>query len=475
MKACLRLTLFAFLLLPITLTAAEKPVRIPNYNCRAGEVFTLRIPVNTGGLIGMYEWYRNDTIIPNSSGTLMGGNRVVVCTIPGSLTRGDSVRFYFKYLLGDGCDEWTLSPTYVMSFPGAAPVVSAIAGEATVCAGDTLTYSVDDELSTYYTWAVPNGWTIVAGQGTYRLTVRAGTTADDISVTPRNGWGDGIPSTLAVAVNQPSTLTHTRGATVQTICRSTAVDSIFYTFGGSATGASISWYPIAPEGIRCDTVGDTIRVSGTPLEEGTFSYTITTSGHTTPCVAATATGTLTVHALPAQPGMISGSTAVCAHDAGLSYSVTNVPGTTYSWVLPAGWIRTAGQNSNSITVTADTAGGTIRVTPTIAATGCTGAARELSVGMNGACVCTTVAPGSQTVAACNGVGAVGNVSVAACSGVRAVGSISVAATCNGVTTIGSISSVAVCSGVSTMGSISAVAVCSGVSAVGRISGVSAAD
>ena len=71
---------------------------------------------------------------------------------------------------------------------------------------------------------------------------------------------------------------------------------------------------------------------------------------------------------PPQVSAISGSTAVCARTTGLTYSVTNVSGVTYTWTLPAGWIKTAGGNTNSITVTAgvagvDAASGNISVTP----------------------------------------------------------------------------------------------------------------
>jgi hypothetical protein len=67
--------------------------------------------------------------------------------------------------------------------------------------------------------------------------------------------------------------------------------------------------------------------------------------------------------VPAQPSVISGTTPVCASTTGLIYSVTNVNGVTYDWTTPAGWSITAGQGTNSITVTSGTEGGSISVTP----------------------------------------------------------------------------------------------------------------
>ena len=80
---------------------------------------------------------------------------------------------------------------------------------------------------------------------------------------------------------------------------------------------------------------------------------------------------------PSQPSTISGNTTVCSGATGLSYSVTNVSGVTYNWSLPAGWTKTAGGTTNSITVTAGTSGGTISVTPSNSCGN--GTARTLSV------------------------------------------------------------------------------------------------
>jgi len=71
--------------------------------------------------------------------------------------------------------------------------------------------------------------------------------------------------------------------------------------------------------------------------------------------------------LPDQPGIITGDTVVGVNNtgynnAGLTYSVTNVPGVTYTWLLPAGWIQTAGGTTNSITVNVGPTRGTGTIT-----------------------------------------------------------------------------------------------------------------
>ena len=91
---------------------------------------------------------------------------------------------------------------------------------------------------------------------------------------------------------------------------------------------------------------------------------------------------LTFSVAPAQPSAITGSTTVCANTTGLTYSVTNVSGISYTWsVTGTGWGITAGQNTSSVTVTAGTANGSISVTPGTALCG-SGTARTQAVTVN---------------------------------------------------------------------------------------------
>lgn len=84
---------------------------------------------------------------------------------------------------------------------------------------------------------------------------------------------------------------------------------------------------------------------------------------------------------PAQPSVISGTTTICAAlpVTGLTYSVTNVPGTVYNWSFPSGWNQTAGGTTNSVTYTASgsAVSGTITVTPQVGT--CNGTPRTLNV------------------------------------------------------------------------------------------------
>jgi hypothetical protein len=71
---------------------------------------------------------------------------------------------------------------------------------------------------------------------------------------------------------------------------------------------------------------------------------------------------LTSFAPPAQPSAINGSATPCV-GADYTFSVTNVPGVTYAWQFPAGWVVNSGGTTNSVNVTVSSTGGIVLVTP----------------------------------------------------------------------------------------------------------------
>ncbi|HET7897505.1 MAG TPA: T9SS type A sorting domain-containing protein, partial [Flavisolibacter sp.] len=82
----------------------------------------------------------------------------------------------------------------------AAP--TAISGSAAICpSAKELTYSIEPvATATTYTWTVPQGWTITAGQGTTTITVDATSTAGEISVVAGNLCGSSQPAHLTVGL-----------------------------------------------------------------------------------------------------------------------------------------------------------------------------------------------------------------------------------------------------------------------------------
>ncbi|MBC5836279.1 PKD domain-containing protein, partial [Flavobacterium bernardetii] len=72
-------------------------------------------------------------------------------------------------------------------------------------------------------------------------------------------------------------LTSAVGTNNQTVCRNSAISSITYGYGGSATGVTFSGLPAGVTGTWAANVA---TISGTPTASGTFNYTITTVGCT---------------------------------------------------------------------------------------------------------------------------------------------------------------------------------------------------
>lgn len=107
------------------------------------------------------------------------------------------------------------------------------------------------------------------------------------------------------------------------------------------------------------TIAQTGIATGVTNGTVTIVYTVTENG-----CSGSATKAMNVGP-PAQPSVISGPTGVCSNAMGIAYSVTNVPGTTYTWsITGAGWSIASGQGTSSITLDAgSTFPQTLTVTP----------------------------------------------------------------------------------------------------------------
>ncbi|MDO8316304.1 MAG: choice-of-anchor D domain-containing protein, partial [Flavobacterium sp.] len=230
---------------------------------------------------------------------------------------------------------------------------STITGNTTPCSGTSQVYSVTNVAGTTYTWAFPAGWTQTAGGTTYSVTVTTNGTAGNISVTPSNACGNGTIRTLAVAPTtvpaQPSTITGATAACV-TGSRTYSVTNV----AGTAYTWSLPLGWIQTGGTTTNSITVTAGATG-----GTISVTPSNScGNGSVRTLAVST----ISGVPSQPSTITGNTTPCATTS-QTYSVTNVAGTTYTWVFPSGWVQTAGGTTNSITVTPSTTAGNITVTP----------------------------------------------------------------------------------------------------------------
>jgi len=242
-----------------------------------------------------------------------------------------------------------------------------ISGSATPCTGSSVTYSVANVSGVTYTWSFPADWVITSGQGTNSVSVTAGTMNGSVQVIPSNACGSGTLQTLAVTVisipSQPSSII---GNSI--VCK---LSSQPYSVT-NVPGTTYTWS--VPSGWTI-TAGQGTHTITTTVGVNSGNITVTPSnacGSGIPQILA-----VTVQlSVPSQPSVITGNPAPC-QGASLTYSVVNVPGVNYSWTVPSGWTITAGQGTNSITVTVGASPGNVTVSPSNTCGG--GVSRSLAV------------------------------------------------------------------------------------------------
>lgn len=224
----------------------------------------------------------------------------------------------------------------------------SISGNNNVCSGSTQTYSVAAvNGATGYIWTLPPGWS--GSSTTNSITVIAGTTAGNITITAINSCGSSTTTNLQATISTiPARPSIINGNTA--VCTGTPQN---YT-AGAVTGA-ISYTWILPAGWTGSSATNSIvAIPGSAA--GTIRvYANNGCGSGPEKTKATSITTTT----PAQPGNITGIANVCQGSI-QSYSVAAVPGaSSYNWTFPNGW--STATSSNVVSVTVGTSSGNIAV------------------------------------------------------------------------------------------------------------------
>ncbi|MBX2946931.1 MAG: PKD domain-containing protein [Cyclobacteriaceae bacterium] len=257
-----------------------------------------------------------------------------------------------------GCS--TVSPLFNVTInPGPAPVIG---GPNSVCANQSgVVYSTPNIGGHTYSWIVTGGTIVgpstnnsvtinwgIAGSGTLRVTetitaTGCSTQTTDYPVTINPNPSPSISGPAAACANQAGLQYTTPSVSGNTYVWNVTGGTI--TAGAGTNTITVTW----------DAAGaGTVRVL----------QTVTATG----CSTLSPAYDVTINPNPAPT--ISGPAAVCANQAGVVYSTPLVAGRTYSWVVTGGAIIGPAIN-NSVTVDWGAAGaGTVRVTETITATGC---------------------------------------------------------------------------------------------------------
>jgi uncharacterized protein (TIGR02145 family) len=296
------------------------------------------------------------------------------------------------------------------------PVISLTAGSATeaVCEGTaitTRTYELKGGATSYTITTLPAGLShsfntstnvitisgvpTISGTGTYTITT-TGHTAPCIAATASG----------SVTMNHEAVISLTAGSATETVCEGTAITARTYELKGGATSYTISTLP-AGLSHSFNTSTNVITVSGTPTISGTGTYTITTTGHTAPCIAATATGSVTMNSKAVISLTAGSATETVCEGTAITARTYELKGGATSYTistLPAGLSHRFNTSTNVITVSGVptiSGTGTYTITTTGHTAPCTAVTASGSVTRNPKAVISLTA-GSATETVCEG-------------------------------------------------------------------------
>ncbi len=195
------------------------------------------------------------------------------------------------YTITGGCGG-TVSQLQSLTVNSNAAVTS-VTGTTPLCISGTATYTANGvNLGSTGTgaWSSSNTAVATVNSSTGVVTaVAAGTCNIVYTITGGCGGTVSQQQSLTVNANNTITLSSAVGTNAQTLTGGNAITNITYTTTG-ATGATFSGLP---SGVTGSWSANTVTISGTPTQGGTFNYTVTMTGGCTGGTN-TATGSITV-------------------------------------------------------------------------------------------------------------------------------------------------------------------------------------
>lgn len=367
----------------VTVTDANSATAIISYTVTGNVLAIPARPASINGAlkvcIGSTYTYTSTTVV--NAGSYNWTVPANASIISGQGTTSINVLFNSGYLSGNigvtasNCTGASAARTLSTSLSAKPTAPAAINGVTTVCTGN-YTYSIAAVTNaTSYSWSLPANASLLSGQGSTSIVVSytGSFVSGNISVTASNCAGTSTAKTLAIT-KTPKAPAAIAGP-VYNICVSTT--GIVYSIAAIPGAVNYTWVV---------TGGTIISGQGTVAITVDFPASFTTATIKVAANTACATGlfkTLKVYQAPNKPAAITGSTLVCP-GVNYTYSTAVVAGVnTYTWTAPAGWTIVNGQGTNTVTVTAGTVAGILKVE---AGNGCKiSAARTLAINMGTGC------------------------------------------------------------------------------------------
>ena len=379
------------LVTPTLNTVSTAPTSITSSVALAtpGTNFTLSV---NGGLLGTgasWKWYTN-----SCGGTLVGTGASI------SVSQNVNTTYYVR---AEGtCNPTACASISILSQCGATAIVSS-AGNASICAGSPVTFTVIGSLSPGAQWrwdddcdAVPLT-TDASATYTSASTFTVYPTCNTTYYLQSVGGACGVTVCVPVTVNVLS-----KPATPGTISGSAAIcpkSSVTYSIEAVSGATSYTW--TAPSN------GTLISPQGSTSM--TVSYASTFTSGTLKVKASNCSGTssdksltLSKAAVPATPGTISGASPVCAGST-QTYSISAVANaSSYTWTLPTGMGFMAGTSITGTSVQVVLASNFASGTISVKANNCAGSSALKTKAITGTPLPTQASTISGVTSLCNG-------------------------------------------------------------------------
>ncbi len=246
----------------------------------------------------------------------------------------------------------TVTPVPVATITATGPTTFCQGGNVLLTTVTTSGYSYQWRLNNINLPGATNSTYSATASGNYKVIVSNGTACADTTAIATVVTATPPPATPAVTNNAPVCIGQTINLTA------------------SSTTPGVTYIWTGPNGY-VSTNQNPVITNATANDAGVYTVTVDQGG----CTATSTTTVVVSGGAPSQPGTISGNNTVCTGNTEI-FMVPNDPNaSSYTWTLPAGW--SGASTTNSITVTAGTANGSISV---IANSGCgNSAAQTLTV------------------------------------------------------------------------------------------------
>ena len=282
-----------------------------------------------------------------SGASIAGGTNTNSITVDFSANASSGSMSVFA---SNACGNGAVSPAKSITLSPLPSAAGTVTGDSLVCQGENgVSYSVPIITNaTGYAWSIPSGAAIASGFNARTITVNYANsaTSGNVSVMGTNSCGSGTASANhAITVNtMPAAAGTISGPT--TACQGET--GVVYAVPAVANATLYNWtLPSGASIVGSSTDSSvTVNFSSSAVSGNMIVHGVNSCGNGT-----SSSKSITINALPASAGAISGSATVCQGQNNIVYSVGGIAhATSYIWSIPAGATRVSDDSTNTITV-----------------------------------------------------------------------------------------------------------------------------